>query len=86
MGLPAETSWHATQSVTPLIDWCARESGPGEICAIAGFEVDRKLNTIHPRMSDFERLQRALTMQVIATVVGGSTRPLTADTLHLSNS
>jgi hypothetical protein len=58
--------------VTPLTDWCARESGPGEIWDAAGIEVHNILSTIHPRNSAFVRAQTLLTPNVLATAVTAS--------------
>src|SRR5436853_1010316 len=33
LAAPAPSLWQLVHCVAPLRDWCARDSGPGEICA-----------------------------------------------------
>lgn len=73
VGFPVESSWQFEHSVTPLIDWWARERGPGEICPAAGIEIHTILSTRHPRIPGFARLQIAFTRRVFTTVVFVST-------------
>ena len=79
MGCPVESSWQVVQSVRPLIDLWARESGPGEIWAAAGLEVHKIVNNIHPRSPGIGREQIASTMRMFETVVFASVRRQIAD-------
>ena len=79
VGCPIESSWQVVQLVMPLMDWCARESGPGEIWAAAGTEVHKILSTIHPRSLGFARVETFSTRAVFETAVFASMYPRTPD-------
>ena len=84
MGCPVESSWQVVQSVMPLIDWCARESGPGEICAAAVIEEHKILNTTHPRIPGLERVRTLFARRVYETVTFASTEWLISDLCNSS--
>src|ERR1700681_3090927 len=69
VGCPVESSWQVVQSVTPLIDWCARESGPGDIWAAAGMRVHKIVKAIHPKSPGFGRVRILSTRRMFETVV-----------------
>jgi hypothetical protein len=56
-----------------LIDWCARESEPGEIWAVNGIEIEKILSTMHPRSIGFARAPTLFARRVFKIAMIGST-------------
>lgn len=56
------------QLLVPLSDWCARESGPGEICAVAGTRSHRIRTRIHGRRNIPANRRLAFAGRISATV------------------
>jgi hypothetical protein len=77
-GFPVEISWQAAQSVMPLRDRCARDSGPGEIWAVPGIEIHKTHTTIHPRSFRLAKVTVSGVTQVSRTVTVASP-PLMAE-------
>jgi hypothetical protein len=81
---PVETSWHVVQFVMPLIDWWARDSGPGEIWAAAGINVHTIVKTIHPRNLVFVKVKTRAPKHEFETVVLASVERLISDLCNRS--
>ena len=56
---PLPNLWQLAHCVTPEIDWWARESGPGEICARNGACTESRLTVRNAARQIFSRHRRA---------------------------